>query len=85
MEQGYERHYLKIISGAGRQKQAFGLACVNVDQTQPAGARAFIRHLSVSEPRLLKQALDLVLDFIWRRIPVKEIRVEVFHFKNKED
>ena len=31
MEEGYERHYLKIIAYHDGKKMAHGLACVNVD------------------------------------------------------
>ena len=31
MEEGYERHYLKIIAFHHGKKMAHGLACVNVD------------------------------------------------------
>ena len=33
MEDGYERHYLKIVAFHNGKKMAHGLACVNVDQT----------------------------------------------------
>ena len=33
MEDGYERHYIKLVSYAGGRKLAHGLACINVDQT----------------------------------------------------
>ena len=47
MEEGYERHYLKIIAYHDGKKMAHGLACVNVDQSLQSGHRAFIRHVSV--------------------------------------
>ena len=31
MEEGYERHYLKIVAFHNGKKMAHGLACVNVD------------------------------------------------------
>ena len=43
MEDGYERHYLKIVAFHNGKKMAHGLACVNVDQTLQNGHRAFIR------------------------------------------
>ena len=46
--------------------------------------RAIIRHISVSRLELLKQALTLVVDFVWRRIPCEHVRVEVFHFVNEQ-
>jgi hypothetical protein len=47
MEDGYERHYMKIVAFHNGQKMGHGLACVNVDQTYREGYRAFIRHVSV--------------------------------------
>jgi hypothetical protein len=31
MEEGYERHYLKLCSGVGRDKKAYGVVCINID------------------------------------------------------
>jgi hypothetical protein len=31
MEDGYERHYLKVIADDGKGKKDFGLACINID------------------------------------------------------
>jgi hypothetical protein len=31
MEEGYERHYLKLISGIGIEKKAYGVVCINID------------------------------------------------------
>jgi hypothetical protein len=35
MEDGYERHYMKIVSFAEGKKMGNGLACFNVDYTAP--------------------------------------------------
>ena len=84
MEEGYERHYMKIIAFHKGKKMAHGLACVNVDQTCSAGHRAFIRHVSVIRNELFPNALKLVTNFIWRRIHCDHIRVELFHLKDAE-
>ena len=33
MEEGYERHYIKLVAytGANNSKEAYGMACINVD------------------------------------------------------
>lgn len=84
MEEGYERHYLKIVAYHDGKKMAHGLACINVDQSLQSGHRAFIRHVSVIRNELFPQALKLVTDFVWRRIYCDHIRLELFHFKNEE-
>ena len=84
MEDGYERHYLKIVAFHNGKKMAHGLACVNVDQTLQNGHRAFIRHVSVIRNELFPQALKLVTEFIWKRIYCDHIRVELFHLKDQE-
>jgi len=84
MEDGYERHYLKIVAYHNDKKMAHGLACVNYDQTLPNGHRAFIRHVSVIRNELFPQALKLVIDFTWRRIYCDHIRIELFHIKDPE-
>lgn len=53
MEDGYERHYLKIVAYHEGRKMAHGFACVNVDQKFRQGHRAFLRHISVIRPELL--------------------------------
>ena len=82
MEDGYERHYLKIVAYHNGKKLAHGIACVNVDQTAQSMHRAFIRHVSVIRPELFPQALKIVLDFVWRRIHCDQIRLELFHTMN---
>lgn len=52
MENGYERHYMKIIAYHDGKKMAHGLACVNVDQNYRQGHRAFLRHISVIRTEL---------------------------------
>jgi hypothetical protein len=84
MEVGYERHYLKIMGKSGNGEEEFGLACINVDQTQATNQRAFIRHLSVLKLSHLKKALGIVMDFVWKKINCEHVRVEVFHFVNAE-
>ena len=79
MEQGYERHYLKIVAYHQGRKMAHGLACVHIDQNYRQGHRAFLRHVSVIRPELMPQALQLVSDFIWRRIYCEHVRLEQFH------
>lgn len=82
MEDGYEKHYLKIIAYHDGKKLAHGVACINIEYNVTNGYHAFIRHLSVIRTELLDQALGLVLDFIWRKIYCDKLRVEVFHVKN---
>ena len=84
MEDGYERHYLKIVAFHNGKKMAHGLACINVDQSLNSGYRAFIRHVSVIRNELFPQAMKLVIDFIWRRIYCDHIRLELFHLKDPE-
>jgi hypothetical protein len=84
MEQGYERHYLKIVAFHEGRKMAHGLACVHIDQNHKSGHRAFLRHISVIRTELLPQALKLTVDFIWRRIQCEHIRLEQYHVANPE-
>ena len=79
MEDGYERHYLKIVAFHEGRKMAHGLACVNVDQNFRQGHRAFLRHISVIRAELLPQALKLIVNFIWKRIHCQHIRLEQIH------
>lgn len=68
MENGYERHYMKIVAFHEGKKMAHGLACLNVDPNYMGGHRVFLRHISVIRTELLPQALTLIIDFIWRRL-----------------
>jgi hypothetical protein len=51
MEDGYERHYLKIVSFREGKKVGNGLVCFNVDYTVPQQQRVIIRHISTVKPR----------------------------------
>jgi len=84
MEDGYERHYLKIVAFHDGRKMAHGLACVHIDRSYRQGFRAFLRHISVIRPELLPQAVKLTVDFVWRRIHCDHIRLEQFHILDPE-
>ena len=47
------------------------------------GHRCFIRHLSTIDPDHMAQALELVVDFIWKNLPCENIRVEIYHIKDE--
>lgn len=83
MEDGYERHYIKIVSYADGRKMGNGFACFNVDYTAPAQQRVFIRHISTIKPKQMDAAFAAVLSFIWRNIQCDNIRFELFHIKDE--
>ena len=82
MEEGYERHYMKITDADNTQQ---GLACVNIEQNIiGTGVRAYLRHLSVLDMKDLDQALEKVIEFIWQRIACDHIRTDIMHFENSK-
>lgn len=60
----------------------YGLACLNYDATYLGGHRCYIRHLSTISTAHFKQALEAVVDYIWKEILCDDIRVEIYHIKD---
>ena len=42
--------------------------------------RAYIRHLSVKKKARFEEALQLVLQHLWKSIPCDTIRIDLYHF-----
>jgi len=82
MEDGYERHYIKIVSFKDGEKRGNGLVCFNVDYTAPSMQRVFIRHISTIKAKQMDNALEVVIDYIWKNLPCDNIRFELFHIKD---
>lgn len=82
MEEGYERHYMKIVSFRNGEKFGNGMVYLNVDHTFPSQHRVVIHHISTIKARELEKALELVVNFIWRNIQCDHIRFELFHTKD---
>lgn len=82
MEDGYERHYLKIVSFKNEEKRGNGFVCFNVDYTAPLMHRVFIRHISTIKGKQLEQALLVTIEYIWKNVQCDNIRFELFHIKD---
>jgi hypothetical protein len=80
-ENGYERHYMSIVSQ--KDGKCLGFASFNYDHTNLGGHRCFIRHLSTVNPEHMAQALELVVEFIWKNLPCENIRAEIYHIKDE--
>lgn len=83
MEEGYERHYMKIVSFRDGAKYGNGMVFLNVDHTVPLQQRVIIRHISTIKAKELEKAFELVVNFIWRNIQCDNIRFELFHTKDQ--
>lgn len=85
-EQGYDRHYMKILSKAdlasGVSKQ-IGLVCFHYDHTYPGGHRCFIRHLSTVKPEDMEEAVGSVVSYIWDHVQCDSIRIEAYQIKDE--
>lgn len=79
---GYDQHYMHIKNTKG---EIVGMALFNYDHTNLGGHRAYIRHLSTLQEEIMPSALQLVIDYIWKHIPSDNIRVELFHYTDRED
>jgi hypothetical protein len=73
MEDGYERHYLKLVSFRDGVKFGNGFVCFNVDHTAIGNRRVMIHHMSTIKPRQLDNAIATVIDFIWRSVECDSI------------
>jgi hypothetical protein len=60
-----------------------GLALFNIDYTAANEHRAFIRHVTTKDPSLLKKAIELIIEFIWKHVYCTNIRIEIFHLKDE--
>lgn len=83
MEEGYDRHYMKIVSFRDGVKYGNGMVFLNVDHTAPLMQRVIIRHISTIKARELEKAFELVVNYIWRKIQCDNIRFELFHTKDQ--
>ena len=80
-EEGYEPHYYKLVCAKGREQ---GLACFNYDNTNMGGHRCVITHLSTVDPENMAQALDLLVNHVWREMNCNDIRVSLFHIRDEQ-
>lgn len=84
MQQGYSPLYLRIVDPTSQSRDAKdteGVACINIDHKCIEEQRAYIRHLSVRDKQRFEEALTLVLDFIWKNIACRSIRLNQHHFR----
>jgi hypothetical protein len=72
---------LNIVSGEG---ETVGISCINIDISCLTEFRAYIRHLSIKDKSLFKQALLLTIDFIWRFMNPDTIRLDLHHYADSE-
>lgn len=83
MQQGYSPFYLRIVDPTTKSrdvKDTIGVACLNIDHKCIEEKRAYIRHLSVRDKQRFEEALLLVLDFIWKNIGCRTVRLNLHHF-----
>ena len=57
----------------------------NIDQTQQAEFRAYIRHITVLEKEDFGPAILAVVDFIWKELNADTIRIDLYHYKENEE
>jgi hypothetical protein len=57
------------------------MACVNMDHTTQGEYRAYIRHLTCKHLEDYKEALDMVLDYVWRSLQADNVRLDLYHYR----
>jgi hypothetical protein len=82
MQEGYEGHYIKFVKENDPNSME-GLALINVDHTCVADLRAYIRHISSVDPANFKDILMETIDFIWEKLNPDTIRLDIYHFRDK--
>jgi hypothetical protein len=81
MNSGYHPQSLSIrLNGT-----QIGLALFNMDLTCQSQFRYYLRHISITKPAKLEEAVVKVSNYIFEKMGADAIRIDLYHFLDKDD